>query len=197
MGHRALRLVCLNELWGTSHPSRPAILAKPWSSVALNFTSFCAFYEEIEWGEPDWGDTYQKAGQVCLLGEEVLRSCVWGPVRLCRWKRTGFKQDAEPWLHGNQPVPVEPSTSTSTSSYRTTLSMGLPGDGQQGPSEKLLYKCWCAIQGTYQNAPSEGRDWVLNKPVLQIPYHARWRNLQETCKRRMKGQMSLTDSACV
>ena len=58
MGHRALRLLCLNELWGTSHPSHPAILAKPWSSVALNFTSFCAFYEEIEWGEPDWGDTY-------------------------------------------------------------------------------------------------------------------------------------------
>lgn len=76
MGHRALRLVCLNELWGTNHPSSPAILAKPWSSVDLNFTSFCAFYEEIEWGKPDSGDTYQKAGQVCLLGEEVLRSCV-------------------------------------------------------------------------------------------------------------------------
>lgn len=40
--------------------------------MALNFTSFCAFYEEIEWGEPDWGDTYQKAGQVCLLGEDLV-----------------------------------------------------------------------------------------------------------------------------
>lgn len=75
-GSQGLRQVCLNELWGTSHPISPPILAKPWSSVDLSFTSFCAFYEEIELGKPDWEETYQKAGKVSLIGEEVLRSCI-------------------------------------------------------------------------------------------------------------------------
>ena len=182
MGHRALRQVCLNELWGTSHPVSPPILAKPWSSVDLGFTSFCAFYEEIELGKPAWDETYRKAGKVCLLGEEVLRSCIWGSVWLCRWKRTGFR--ARRWALASW-KPASPSTaltSTSTFIYRTALSMGLPGDsdGKWGPSEKLLYKCWCAIQGTQQNASSEGKGWELNKPVLQIPYRALWGSLQET-----------------
>ena len=48
----------------------------PGAQLNLSFTSFCAFYEEIELGKPDWEETYHKAGKVCLVGEEVLRSCI-------------------------------------------------------------------------------------------------------------------------
>ena len=64
-----------------------------------------------------------------------------------------------------------------TAAYQAPLSMGF---ARQEYWSGVPLPSPCAVQETHQNASSEGKGWELNKPVLQIPYHVLWGNLQET-----------------
>lgn len=186
MGHRALRPGVPEWAMGHKPSCQPT---NPGKALELSWSQFyllLCICEEIELGKPAWGwNISRKQSQSVPAWWRVLRSCIWGSVWLCRWKRTGFR--ARRWALASW-KPADHSTaltSTSTFIYRTALSMGLPGDsdGKWDPVRELLYKCWCAIQGTQQNASSEGKGWELNS----LYHRFLIMRCEEACKRQGKG----------